>query len=873
MDIPGSSPTYGQEGLWGCYYGWVPPATPPQLNSPEGFPSAFPTPYQCQTNPYQTGAPAPANPAHHPSAMGGFARPTADTPYKPQSPSDKGSQPESKAASPTSESRYGLDPQLLPSAVQVMQEDQQEWEGKTFGAVAPSPLPPLSTTDCIIEDKGNASPQFLRCTAYSFPCEALAAQQSHLPLAAIVTPLAQQQTAERPVAVCAEGECLSGCGECGAFMCPSMDWQDCGQRFHCPFCGKFTEVPWAQYQHTTGSHGRRVDTERRPELSLGSYEILEQNKDEAACLLLAVDVSGAALRAGQLEAICQHLHSLLDTAYKAAGSEQCALRVGLLTYDSRVHLYNLSANLSRPSMLVVMETDDFELPLTDGLLIPLGECKHIIQSVLQQIPLFSPEPQDSTCIPQDTVVSTGLKILQEVGCPGKLLVFHSSPLTENSSRSSSSSPGFFSSNKPKSLFQASDSAVSLAKACVSQGCSVHLFLFAQQDVGGAWPGDIPHLTGGGLYSYSSLQSRLEKERLHGDLAKIMETDMAYKAQLRVFTSKELNVSGSYGSFIPSACPGLVALAALDCHTALALEFTHSKALNEARGVAIQVVLSYTSAGGERRTRVHSLSLRCSASLLDTFRNSQAETLLTFYCKKMYCAVIERPLQCLREELQAEVTELLASYRKIGCTTPVNSGQLVLPVFLKALPVFVNSLRKSEVVLPGVRSSVHQRLLQRSRVLNMDTRSTVTHFYPHLLALCVGDERPRVGEVLRCSASSLDPCGLYLASCPTALVLWVGHAVSRQALMELFGNSCFSAVTTGEIQLSPLDTPLSVHVRSLIHALQSNSAFSVTLKVVKQGDSCEDAMQRRLVEDKSPNGGASYADFLYHLHVHSLRLLG
>ncbi|KAL2092534.1 hypothetical protein ACEWY4_012332 [Coilia grayii] len=867
MDIPASSPTYGQEGLWGCYYGWAPPATP-QLNSPEGFPNAFQTPYQCQMNTYQPG-PAAANPATHSSPTGALARPAAGASYKAQSPSEKGPQPESKAASPSSESRYGLDPQLLPSAVQVMQEDQRQWEGKTFGAHAPSALPPLSTTDCIIEDKGNASPCFIRCTTYSFPCEALSAQQSHLPLGAIVTPLARQHKAERPVPVCEEGDCLRGCGECGAYMCPSMDWQDCGQRFHCPFCGKFTEVPWPQYQHTS-SHGRRVDSDRRPELSLGSYEILEPNKEEAACLLLAVDVSGASLRAGQLESICQQLHSLLDTVYRAEGTEQCALRVGLLTYDHRVHLYNLSANLSRPSMLVVMETDELELPLTDGLLVPLGECKHIIQSVLQQIPLFSPEPQHSTSIPQDTVISTGLKILQEVGCPGKLLLFHSSALSESPSRTASS--GIFSSNKPKSLFQASDSAISLAKACVSQGCSVHLLLFAQQDVGGAWPGDIPHLTGGGLFSYSNLLSKLEKERLHSDLMKIVQTVTVYKAQLRVFSSKELSVSGCYGSFIPSACPGLVAMAALDWHTALALEFTHSKALSEGRGVAIQVAVSYTSPNGEKRIRVHSLSLRCSASLLDTFRNSQAETLLTFYCKKMYCAVVERPLQCLREELQAEVTELLASYRKIGCTTPVSSGQLVLPVFLKALPVFVNSLRKSEVMLPGVRSSVHQRLLQRSRLLSMDTAGTVTHFYPQLLSLCVGDERPRVGEVVRCSASSLDPCGLYLAYRPSALVLWVGHGVSRQALMELFGNSCFSLVTTGEIKLSTLDTPLSVHVRTLIDTLQSNSAFTVMLKVVKQGDSCEDSMQCCLVEDKSPNGGASYADFLYHIHINSLRLL-
>lgn len=49
-------------------------------------------------------------------------------------------------------------------------------------------------------------------------------------------------------------------------------------------------------------------------------------------------------------------------------------------------------------------------------------------------------------------------------------------------------------------------------------------------------------------------------------------------------------------------------------------------------------------------------------------------------------------------------------------------------------------------------------------------------------------------------------------------------------------------------------------------------FLPQLFVVKQGDAGEEALQRHLVEDKSPNGGASYADFLYHLHVNSVRLL-
>ena len=47
----------------------------------------------------------------------------------------------------------------------------------------------------------------------------------------------------------------------------------------------------------------------------------------------------------------------------------------------------------------------------------------------------------------------------------------------------------------------------------------------------------------------------------------------------------------------------------------------------------QVVLSYSNQLGEKRTRVHTLTLRCSRHLQDTFRNFQAQTLLAFYCKK------------------------------------------------------------------------------------------------------------------------------------------------------------------------------------------------------------------------------------------------
>uniref|UniRef100_A0A3B4BGG0 Uncharacterized protein n=1 Tax=Periophthalmus magnuspinnatus TaxID=409849 RepID=A0A3B4BGG0_9GOBI len=266
----------------------------------------------------------------------------------------------------------------------------------------------------------------------------------------------------------------------------------------------------------------------------------------------ALDVSVQALRGGHLEFITHQIQDEDTLAH---------VRVGLMTYDNRVHLYDLSPALSRPHMLVITETDELQMPISGGLLVPL---KDSIDSALN--------------------------------CPGKLLIFHAAPLIEMGTTQTSS-------------------AVSLVRECVRQGCSVHLFHLSQDYI------------------------------------------------LCFLFSADMRVLGCYGLFLPGPNPSSVPMASVDWWTTLALELEHVRNLDETKGVAIQTALSYTTWTGERRTRVHTVILKCSRHLQDAFRHYQAQTLLTFYSKKMYCAVLERPLQELREELQTQITEALACYRK------------------------------------------------------------------------------------------------------------------------------------------------------------------------------------------------------------------
>lgn len=134
---------------------------------------------------------------------------------------------------------------------------------------------------------------------------------------------------------------------------------------------------------------------------------------EPAALLLAVDVSATALKGGHLEFATQQILQMLNSLNRSDKQTQQYLycqqhpldqqlgkktlllfsfpsssqdsetwsdvRVGVMTYDSQVHLYDLNPTLTRPHMLIITETDDLQLPVRDGLLVPLRDCLHNVE--------------------------------------------------------------------------------------------------------------------------------------------------------------------------------------------------------------------------------------------------------------------------------------------------------------------------------------------------------------------------------------------------------------------------------------------------------------------------------------------------------------
>uniref|UniRef100_A0A674HFH7 SEC24 homolog C, COPII coat complex component n=1 Tax=Taeniopygia guttata TaxID=59729 RepID=A0A674HFH7_TAEGU len=711
-------------------HGPPPPTHPPQPG------------YQMQQNGSfgQMRGPPPNYGGAYPGAPNYGSPPGPPPPPKRLDP-DSIPSPQLNELPPQQKPRHRIDPDAIPSPIQVIEDDRNNRGSEPFVTGVRGQVPPLVTTNFLVKDQGNASPRYIRCTSYNIPCTSDMAKQSQVPLAAVIKPLAALPPEETVPYLVDHGE--SGpvrCNRCKAYMCPFMQFIEGGRRFQCCFCSCVTEVPPHYFQHLDHT-GKRVDFYDRPELSLGSYEFLatvdycKNNKfPSPPAFIFMIDVSYNAVKSGLVRLICEELKSLLDYLPREGNMEESAIRVGFVTYNKVLHFYNVKSSLAQPQMMVVSDVADMFVPLLDGFLVNVNESRTVIASLLDQIPeMFADTRETETVFAP--VIQAGLEALKAAECAGKLFIFHTSlPIAEAPGKlKNRDDRKLINTDKEKTLFQPQTSFYNnLAKDCVAQGCCVDLFLFPNQYLDVATLGVVPYQTGGSIFKYAYFQLETDQYRFLNDLRRDVQKEVGFDAVMRVRTSTGIRATDFFGAFYMSNTTD-VEMAGLDCDKTITVEFKHDDKLSEDSGALLQCALLYTSCAGQRRLRIHNLSLNCCTQLADLYRNCETDTLINYLAKYAYRGVLSSPVKTVRDALINQCAQILACYRK-NCASPSSAGQLILPECMKLLPVYLNCVLKSDVLQPGPEVTTDDRAYVRQLVTSMDVAETNVFFYPRLLPL-------------------------------------------------------------------------------------------------------------------------------------------
>ncbi|GAB6028512.1 hypothetical protein CHUAL_002663 [Chamberlinius hualienensis] len=772
-----------------------------------------------------------------------------------------------------------LDPEMMPSPIQVMEDDRRNRTGE-FCTNIRGQVPPLVTTKFITQDQGNCSPRFIRSTMYTIPCNPDMLKQTYLPFVLSISPFARLENNEIPPPIVQLGEGgPTRCIRCKAYMCPFMQFIDGGRRFQCSFCRATTEVPPEYFAHLDHT-GLRVDKYERPELCLGSYEFIA-TKDYCKnnifplppAFIFIIDVSYNNIKNGVVQLLCQNMKTILANLPKESSQPESQVKVGFITYSNTVQFYNLKSCLSQPQVLVVSDVHDMFMPLLDGFLVGLDEAGALIDNLMEQIPEMYVDSRETETI-LGPVIQAGLEALKAADRCGKLFVFHSSlPIADAPGKlKNRDDRKLLGTEKEKTvLAPQSQFYTQLGQECVAAGCSVDLFTFPNAYIDIATIGQVSRLTGGQVHKYTYFVAEVDGERLIKDLCLTVKSQVAFDGIMRVRTSTGVRPVEFHGNYYMSNTTD-VELAALDTEKAVCTEIKHDDKLTDEEAVYIQTAILYTSVGGQRRLRIHNLSLNTCTQMADLYKNCELDAIMNFYSKSCLRQLCDQTPKQVKDSLISKCAQGLACYRK-NCATPSSAGQLILPECMKLLPLYVNCLLKNDALAGGSDMTPDDRSFDMHCLNSMNVGSSLAFIYPRLLPLHDLDYNNLVfPSPVRTTIDKLKDDGIYILENGLFMFMWVGASADSKWLQNVFGVQSAAQIDIDKTVLLELENPYSLGVRQIINQIRDERHKHLKLIIIRQRDRLEVVFKHFLVEDKGIDGSPSYVDFLCHVHKEIRNLL-
>ncbi|KAL2929877.1 hypothetical protein RDABS01_035287, partial [Bienertia sinuspersici] len=729
-------------------------------------------------------------------------------------------------------------------------------------------LPPPATSEYVVKDTGNCSPRFMRCTINQIPCNADLLGTSGMPLALLVQPFALPHPSEEAIQVVDFGE--GGpvrCARCKAYINPFVKFIDQGRKFICNFCGVTDETP-RDYHCNLGPDGRRRDADERPELCRGTVEFIASKEymvrePMPAVFFFLIDVSMNALQTGATAAACSAINQVI-----ADLPDGPRTMVGIATFDSTIHFYNLKRASQQPLMLIVPDVQDVYTPLETDVIVRLSECRQHIELLLESIPTMFQSNMTA-----DSALGAAIKaaFLAMKSTGGKLLVFQSVlPSVGLCALSAREAEGRTNSSaaekEANKLLQPADKTLKeMAIEFAEYQVCVDFFITTHSYVDIASISVVPRTTGGQVYYYYPFSAVSDTAKLYNDLRWNVTRPQGFEAVMRVRCSQGLQVqdySGNYCKRIPTD----VDLPAIDCDKAFMVSLKHDEKLQDGAECAFQCALLYTTVYGQRRIRVSTLSLPCTSVLSNLFRSADLDTQFACFMKQAAVGVPTTPLLQVREQVTNHCVNILHSYRKFCANLSVSSGgQLILPEALKLLPLYTLALIKSI----GLRSDgrIDDRSFWTTYASSLSTSLAVPLVYPRMFSVHDLGFKEMDGSAIPpsipLSSEHVNDEGIYFLENGDDALVYVGSSVDPNILQSLFGTTSVDEIPV-QFVLQQYDNALSKKFNEVVNEIRRQRCSYLRFKLCKKGDALGMLFFSYMAEDKTPTG-LSYVEFLVHIH--------
>ncbi|CAH2054702.1 unnamed protein product [Thlaspi arvense] len=718
----------------------------------------------------------------------------------------------------------------------------------------------------------NCHSRYLRLTTSAIPNSQSLASRWHLPLGAVVCPLAEAPEGEEVPLIDFGSSGIIRCRRCRTYVNPYVTFTDSGRKWRCNICSMLNDVPGEYFSHLDAT-GRRMDMDQRPELTQGSVEIIAPTEymvrpPMPPIYFFLIDVSFSAIKSGMLEVAAQTIKSCLDNLPGYPRTQ-----IGFITYDSTLHFYNMKSSLSQPQMMVVSDLDDIFVPLPDDLLVNLSESRNVVEAFLDSLPLMF---QDNANLESafGPALRAAFMVMNQLG--GKLLIFQNSLPSLGAGRLKlrGDDPRVYGTDKEYTLRVAEDTFYKqMAADCTKFQIGINVYAFSDKYTDIASLGTLAKYTGGQVYYYPGFQSSIHGDKLRHELARDLTRETAWESVMRIRCGKGIRFSSYHGNFMLRSTD-LLALPAVDCDKAYAMQLTLEETLLTTQTVYFQVALLYTASCGERRIRVHTAVAPVVADLGEMYRQADTGSIVSVYARLAIEKTMSAKLDDARNTIQQKIVKALREYRNLNAVQHRLGSRLIYPESLKFLPLYGLAICKSTPLHGGPADiSLDERCAAGFTMMALPVKKLLKLLYPNLFRvdewlLNPSADHHDLKDVLSrlpLAAESLDSRGLYIYDDGFRLVLWFGRMLSPDIAKNLLGADF--AAELSRVTLQEQENGMSKKLMRLIKKVRENDpSYHPMCLLVRQGEQPREGflLLRNLIEDQM-GGSTGYVDWILQLH--------
>eukprot|EP00252_Welwitschia_mirabilis_P006493 TRINITY_DN17387_c0_g1_i1.p1 TRINITY_DN17387_c0_g1~~TRINITY_DN17387_c0_g1_i1.p1 ORF type:complete len:1038 (+),score=215.63 TRINITY_DN17387_c0_g1_i1:303-3416(+) len=752
--------------------------------------------------------------------------------------------------------------------------------GSVESGIDPASLPrPLSEAD--IEDPpsrtiyaANCHSRYLRFTTNAIPGSQSLMSRWHLPLGAVVHPLAESPDGEDIPVIDFGPSGIVRCKRCRTYINPFVNFTDGGRRWRCNVCTLLNDVT-GDYFAPLDINGRRQDADQRPELSQGSVEFVAPTEymvrpPMPPLYFFLIDVSFSAVKSGMLKVAVQTIKSSLD---KLPGFPRT--QIGFLTFDSTLHFYNLKSTLMQPQMLVVADLEEPFVPLPDDLLVNLSESRSVVESLLDSLPgMFEENVNIESAF--GPALKSAFMVMSQLG--GKLLIFQNTlpSLGVGRLKLRGDDMRIYGTDKEHTIRNAEDPFYKqMAADLTKYQIGVNLYAFSDKYTDLASLGTLAKYTGGQVYYYPSFLDSLHKDKFAHELTRDLTRETAWEAVMRIRCGKGVKFSTYHGHFMLRSSD-LLALPAADCDKAFAMQLVLEDTLLTTQTIFFQVALLYTSSSGERRIRVHTMAVPVVSDLGEMYRKADVGAVMGLLSRLAIEKTLSHKLEEARSAVQLRIVKCLREYRNLFSVQHRLAGRLIYPESLKLLPLYGLALCKCLALRGGFAdANIDERSAAGFNIMILPIKKLLKLLYPSLIRIDENLLKSNVTDqnaakafcYLPLSAGKLDPTGLYLFDDGFRFIVWLGRVLPMDFVRSLLGVEAANCPDLSKVPVVEQNNELSKKFFSILKILrEKDPAFYQHCCLVRQGEQPREGslFLFNLVEDQIA-GMNGYLDWILQIH--------